>query len=79
MVQGQGSKDFSQAKSFCHQHREAAHTLLQKITDTTIAYLNAQIEAGAQAYQVFDSWADFYLPTISKSLPWLTSSKSSIM
>ena len=56
MVQGQGSKDFSQAKAFCHQNKEAAHTLLQIITDTTIAYLNAQIKAGAQTIQVFD-WA----------------------
>ena len=79
MVQGQGSKDFSQAKSFCHQQREAAHTLLQKITDITIAYLNAQIEAGVQAYQVFDSWAGLYLPTISKSLRCHISSKLSIM
>ena len=67
MVQGQGSKDFSQAKSFCHQHREAAHTLLQTITNTTIAYLNAQIEAGAQAYQYSILGRDFYHPTISKS------------
>ena len=73
MVQGQGSKDFSQAKSFCHQHREAAHTLLQTITDTTIAYLNAQIEAGVQAYQVFDSWAGLLSPNDFKefALPYI--------
>jgi uroporphyrinogen decarboxylase len=63
MVQGQGSKDFSQAKAFCHQEREAAHLLLQKITDTTIDYLNAQIDAGAQAVQIFDSWAGLLSPT----------------
>ena len=63
MVQGQGSKDFSQAKAFCHQHQEAAHTLLQTITETTIAYLNAQIKAGAQAFQVFDSWAGLLSPS----------------
>ena len=62
MVQGQGSKDFSQAKAFCHSQRDAAHLLLQKITDTTIAYLNAQIEAGAQAVQLFDSWAGLLSP-----------------
>ncbi|MGC6428369.1 MAG: uroporphyrinogen decarboxylase [Flavobacteriales bacterium] len=62
MVQGQGSKDFSQAKSFCHQEREAAHLLLQKITNTTIDYLNAQINAGAQAVQLFDSWAGLLSP-----------------
>lgn len=62
MVQGQGSKDFSQAKSFCHQEKEAAHLLLQKITTTTIDYLNAQIKAGAQAVQLFDSWAGLLSP-----------------
>ncbi len=57
MVQGKGSKDFSQAKSFCFSNPKAAHTLLQKITDITILYMEAQIAAGAQAFQLFDSWA----------------------
>ena len=38
-VQGQGSKTFDKAKEFCFTQPVAAHTLLQKITDTTIAYL----------------------------------------
>jgi len=62
MVQGQGSKDFSQAKAFCHQEKEAAHLLLQKITTLTIDYLNEQIKAGAQAVQLFDSWAGLLSP-----------------
>ena len=62
MVQGQGSKDFSQAKGFCHGQREAAHLLLQKITDITISYLQAQIQSGAQALQLFDSWAGLLSP-----------------
>jgi uroporphyrinogen decarboxylase len=57
MVQGKGSKDFSQAKSFCFNNPKAAHILLQKITDITILYMEAQIKAGAQAFQLFDSWA----------------------
>ena len=73
MVQGQGSKDFSQAKAFCHQNKEAAHTLLQTITATTIAYLNAQIKAGAQTFQVFDSWAGLLSPNDFKefALPYI--------
>ena len=73
MVQGQGSKDFSQAKAFCHQNKEAAHTLLQTITDTTIAYLNEQIKAGAQTFQVFDSWAGLLSPNDFKefALPYI--------
>lgn len=57
MVQGKGSKDFSEAKAFCFSQPELAHRLLQMITDTTILYLKAQIEAGADLVQVFDSWA----------------------
>ncbi|MDX1603325.1 MAG: uroporphyrinogen decarboxylase family protein, partial [Salinimicrobium sediminis] len=45
-VQGQGSKNFDIAKKFCFTNPQAAHTLLQKITDTTIAYLKAKVEAG---------------------------------
>ena len=73
MVQGQGSKDFSQAKAFCHQNKEAAHTLLQTITETTIAYLNEQIKAGAQTFQVFDSWAGLLSPNDFKefALPYI--------
>ena len=43
VVQGQGSKNFDKAKAFCFKNPEAAHQLLQKITDTTIAYLKAKV------------------------------------
>ncbi len=56
MVEGKGSKTFDQAKQFCYTQPELAHTLLQMITDTTIAYLKAQVEAGVNCVQVFDSW-----------------------
>lgn len=56
MVQGKGSKTFDEAKGFCYQNPELAHTLLQMITDATIEYLKGQIEAGADILQVFDSW-----------------------
>jgi uroporphyrinogen decarboxylase len=55
-VQGQGSKSFDKAKEFCFTQPEAAHLLLQKITDTTIAYLKEKVKAGVNAVQVFDSW-----------------------
>lgn len=57
MVQGKGSKTFDEAKAFCYTRPELAHRLLQMITDTTIAYLRAQIAAGADLVQIFDSWA----------------------
>ncbi|HSK11757.1 MAG TPA: uroporphyrinogen decarboxylase, partial [Phnomibacter sp.] len=57
MVEGKGSKTWDKAKKFCFTRPELAHTLLQKITDITIAYLKAQVKAGADAIQVFDSWS----------------------
>jgi uroporphyrinogen decarboxylase len=62
MVQGQGSKTFDKAKAFCYQQPEAAHLLLQKITDTTIAYLKRKAECGVDAVQVFDSWGGLLSP-----------------
>ncbi|MFT4092879.1 MAG: uroporphyrinogen decarboxylase [Niabella sp.] len=56
MVQGKGSKTFDEAKAFCYRQPGLAHTLLQMITDTTIAYLKGQIAAGADMVQLFDSW-----------------------
>ena len=57
LVEGQGSKTFSTAKSFLFAQPEASHKILGMITDLTIAYLHKQVEAGAQALQVFESWA----------------------
>ncbi len=62
MVQGKGSKSFDKAKAFCYTQPEAAHRLLQMITDTTIAYLRAQVEAGADVIQIFDSWGGLLGP-----------------
>ncbi|MDT0606127.1 uroporphyrinogen decarboxylase [Croceitalea rosinachiae] len=62
-VQGQGSKNFDLAKGFCFTQPEAAHQLLQKITDTTIAYLKEKVKAGVNAVQVFDSWGGMLSPT----------------
>jgi uroporphyrinogen decarboxylase len=55
-VQGQGSKNFDLAKGFCFSQPALAHELLQKITDTTIAYLKSKVRAGVDAVQLFDSW-----------------------
>lgn len=57
MVEGQGSKTFSQARKMLYTNPSLAHDLLQRITDVTISYLKAQINAGAHMLQVFDSWA----------------------
>ena len=69
-VQGQGSKNFDKAKKFCFTNPVAAHQLLQKITDTTIAYLKAKVKAGVNAVQVFDSWGGMLSPTDYQEFSW---------
>ncbi|WP_242922483.1 uroporphyrinogen decarboxylase [Pontibacter liquoris] len=62
MVEGSGSKTFSHARGMLYTNPALAHQLLRMITDTTIAYLKAQVEAGANLIQVFDSWAGILSP-----------------
>jgi uroporphyrinogen decarboxylase len=62
MIEGKGSKTWDKAKQFAYTQTEQAHQLLQKITDATISYLKAQIKAGADTVQVFDSWAGTLSP-----------------
>ncbi|WP_289021881.1 uroporphyrinogen decarboxylase [uncultured Salegentibacter sp.] len=69
-VQGQGSKNFDKAKKFCFTNPIAAHQLLQKITDTTIAYLKAKVEAGVDAVQIFDSWGGMLSPVDYQEFSW---------
>jgi uroporphyrinogen decarboxylase len=57
MVEGGSSKDFKLTKLMLHNQPELAHQLLSKIADVTVDYLNLQIEAGVNAVQIFDSWA----------------------
>jgi len=73
MVEGKGSKDFAKAKQFCYQHPELAATVLQKLTEASIIYLNMQISAGVDAVQVFDSWGGLLSPSDYRrfSLPYL--------
>ncbi|HEX5359737.1 MAG TPA: uroporphyrinogen decarboxylase [Fluviicoccus sp.] len=56
MVEGGGSRDFRAAKTMLYTQPALMHALLDKLADAVIAYLNAQILAGAQAVQIFDSW-----------------------
>lgn len=75
MIEGGGSKTFSVAKKVLYTNPHLAHRLLDMITHSTINYLQAQIQAGADIVQIFDSWAgilspeqydEFALPYISR-------------
>ncbi|SFW28570.1 uroporphyrinogen decarboxylase [Sinomicrobium oceani] len=69
-VEGKGSKSFDTAKGFCFSQPEAAHKLLQKITDTTIAYLLEKVKAGCNAIQIFDSWGGMLSPVDYQEFSW---------
>ena len=56
MVEGGGSDDYRQVKTLMYARPDLMHRVLQINADAVAAYLNAQIDAGAQAVMVFDSW-----------------------
>ncbi len=80
MIEGSGSKTFSKAKRFLYKHPELSHQLLQKITNTTIAYLQQKVASGVSLVQIFDSWAGILTPSLFKTfaLPYIKQIASSI-
>ena len=56
MVEGGSSKDFSRIKTMAYDQPELMHGLLSLLADAVADYLSAQVEAGAQALQIFDTW-----------------------
>ncbi len=56
MVEGSGSKEFRRIKGLMFESPNDAHQLLQVVTNSVIAYLDAQVQAGAQSLMVFDTW-----------------------
>ena len=62
MIEGSGSKTFSEARKYLYLQPELAVKLLNKITASTIAYLKRQVDAGADMLQIFDSWAGILPP-----------------
>ncbi len=61
-IEGGSSKAFWNTKKMMYTNPVLYHALMRKITDSVITYLQAQAEAGAQALQVFDSWAGSLSP-----------------
>lgn len=62
-IEGGGSKEYRETKRIMYTDEGAWNTLMAKLTNATVQYLNAQVEAGAQALQVFDSWIGCLSPS----------------
>ncbi|MGB4593061.1 MAG: uroporphyrinogen decarboxylase [Coriobacteriia bacterium] len=62
MIEGHGTRDYEYTKALMWSEPKAWDELMTKISDTVIAYLSAQIDAGAQVIQVFDSWVGYVAP-----------------
>ncbi|MDX9714207.1 MAG: uroporphyrinogen decarboxylase [Dissulfurispiraceae bacterium] len=62
MIEGGSSRNYVNTKRMMYKEPEMFHRLMDKITDCVISYLNAQIDAGVDAVQIFDSWAGILSP-----------------
>ncbi len=62
MLEGGSSKTFSKIKKLMYSEPEVVHILLDKLTQSVILYLNAQIAAGAQSVMIFDTWGGVLTP-----------------
>jgi uroporphyrinogen decarboxylase len=56
LIEGKPSRDYAIAKAFMYREPAAWHLLMERLSDMVVTYLQAQVEAGAQVVQVFDSW-----------------------
>jgi uroporphyrinogen decarboxylase len=62
VIEGGGSRNYVHTKSMMYREPEAWHALLRRLTTAVVGYLNAQIAAGADAVQLFDSWVGCLAP-----------------
>ncbi len=62
MVEGGSTKDYARVKGMMYDRPDLMHRLLEKTADSVTSYLNAQIAAGAQALQIFDTWGGVLTP-----------------
>ncbi|MCX5795559.1 MAG: uroporphyrinogen decarboxylase [Elusimicrobia bacterium] len=72
IVEGGKSRDFARLRSLMKDDPKTFAELMDKLADTTIAYVGAQISAGAQAIQLFDTWAGILEPAeyLTRVLPY---------
>jgi uroporphyrinogen decarboxylase len=62
MIAGEGSRDQAEARGLAYADRDRMSALIDRIAEVTLDYLSGQIEAGAEAVQLFDSWAGSLAP-----------------
>jgi uroporphyrinogen decarboxylase len=62
LVEGRGSRHFSALKRLMFREPQVLRALLRRLTELTVRYLGAQVVAGAQAVQLFDTWAGLLAP-----------------
>jgi uroporphyrinogen decarboxylase len=63
LVEGRPSREYAKAKAFMYAEPGAWHALMEKLSEVIVRYLRAQVEAGAQVVQLFDSWVGALSPT----------------
>jgi uroporphyrinogen decarboxylase len=63
LVEGRGSRDFLSAKELMYREPAVWHALLERLADGFAAYVGAQVDAGADVIQLFDSWAGILSPS----------------
>jgi len=87
MVEGGSSDDYAKVKTLMYKEPKLMHHILEVTTQAVIAYLNAQIEAGAQAVMIFDSWGgalshaayhEFSLPYMQRIVAGLIKEKDGV-
>jgi len=62
-IEGGSSHNHLKTKQLMYHHPDAWHLLMEKLCDTLVAYLKAQVKAGAQVIQIFDSWVGCLSPS----------------
>ncbi len=67
MVDGGGSKEFAATRAMAYRQPELFAALMERLTEATIAYLTAQVEAGAEVVMLFDSWAGVLAPRLFRA------------
>ena len=69
MVEGGGSSDYARVKTLMYKEPKLIHHILGITAGAVTQYLNAQIEAGAQAVMIFDSWGGYYRTRLTTNFP----------